>query len=97
MMLILISGAGFQDDDADTGNFCPEQHVLHPQTCEDITALNRNLFTTLSHRCLAAQRLSGAVQIPTVTYDGMAKVGIDPRWDVFYTFTKYLKDTFPIL
>jgi Gly-Xaa carboxypeptidase len=94
-MRILISGSGFQDDEAGTGNLCPEQRVLHPHTCED--AMNRGLFISPSYRCLAALRLSGAVQIPTVTYDGMAKVGIDPRWEIFYSFTKYLRDTFPIL
>lgn len=48
-------------------------------------------------RTLAIQRLSGAVQIPTQSYDEMDDVGDDPRWDVFFTFAEYLKETFPLV
>jgi hypothetical protein len=44
---------------------------------------------------LAAQRLSRAVQIPTITYDRMEKPGEDPRWEIFYVFNRYLLKTFP--
>ncbi len=33
-----------------------------------------------------ADWLSGAVKIPTESYDVMGPVGEDPRWDVFYKF-----------
>lgn len=40
-------------------------------------------------------RLSGAVQIPTMSFDDMGEIGQDKRWDIFYDFAKYLKETFP--
>jgi Gly-Xaa carboxypeptidase len=42
-------------------------------------------------------RLSGAVQIPTETFDYMGKVGKDPRWDIFGLFAAYLEKTFPLV
>lgn len=30
--------------------------------------------------------MSGAVKVPTQSYDGMGEVGEDSRWDVFYQF-----------
>jgi hypothetical protein len=77
---------------------CPEQPLFHPSLREDITKTNIDqLFKSENFRDLAASRLSGAVQVPTVTYDGMDKLGKDPRWDVFYEFGSYLKATFPRL
>lgn len=40
-------------------------------------------------------RLSGAVQIPTESYDDLGKIGEDKRWDAFYPFHDYLNATFP--
>lgn len=96
-MRIIISSSGFQDDEAGVEDLCPEQPIFHPQSHEDITVLSKDLFNSPSYRDLAAQRLSGAVQIPSVTYDEMEKVGTDPRWNIFYSFAKYLRDTFPAL
>ncbi|KAJ4991929.1 peptidase family M20/M25/M40 [Stagonosporopsis vannaccii] len=47
-------------------------------------------------RKLAIERLSGAVQIPTASYDDMGDVGADPRWDIFNSFENYLEKTFPL-
>lgn len=47
-------------------------------------------------RKLAITRLSGAVQIPTQSYDDMGDIGVDPRWDVFDSFADYLTKTFPL-
>jgi Gly-Xaa carboxypeptidase len=44
---------------------------------------------------VAISRLSGAVQIPTQSYDDMGAVGEDPRWDLFFSFAAYLEHTFP--
>ncbi|KAK0621858.1 hypothetical protein B0T17DRAFT_579812 [Bombardia bombarda] len=43
------------------------------------------------------ERLSGAVRVKSVSYDGMGEVGADPRWDVFYDFAAYLDKTFPLI
>ncbi|KAJ4295560.1 hypothetical protein N0V90_007573 [Kalmusia sp. IMI 367209] len=40
-------------------------------------------------------RLSGAVQIPTESFDDMGDVGSDPRWDIFISFASYLEESFP--
>lgn len=42
-------------------------------------------------------RLSGAVQIATQSFDDLGDIGVDPRWDVFYPFAKYLENTFPLV
>jgi len=74
----------------------PEQPVLHLSQRQKIAnPYLDKLFASHAFRDLIAERLSGAVKIPTVTYDGMKKVGEDPRWDVFYEFAAYLKKTFP--
>lgn len=95
-MQIRMSTSGHHYE-ADTGDLSPGQFLFHPQTREDITSFNTDLFMSSSFRNLAAHRLSGAVKIPCVTYDGMDKVGTDPRWNIFYLFTQYLRETFPML
>jgi Gly-Xaa carboxypeptidase len=73
-----------------------EQPILHPVKRPDITESNINsIFKTREYRDLIADQLSGAVQIPTVTYDGMGRVGEDERWDVFYEIESYLERAFP--
>jgi len=77
---------------------CPKQVVFQPSLREDITRTNiEQLFRSENFKNLAASRLSGAVQVPTVTYDGMGELETDPRWDIFYDFGSYLKSTFPQL
>ena len=44
---------------------------------------------------LSAERLSGAVQVPTESFDDMGPVGEDPRWDVFSEFHEFLELAFP--
>jgi Gly-Xaa carboxypeptidase len=45
----------------------------------------------------SVSRLSGAVRIPTESFDDMGPVGEDPRWNVFYPFHEYLAVTFPLV
>lgn len=40
-------------------------------------------------------RLSGAVRVPTQSFDDLGEIGEDKRWDVMYNFASYLKHTFP--
>ncbi|KAH8878798.1 carboxypeptidase S [Thozetella sp. PMI_491] len=42
-------------------------------------------------------RLSGAVQIPTQSYDDMGPIGEDERWDAMYKFAEYLERIFPAI
>ncbi|KAI8935416.1 hypothetical protein NX059_007996 [Plenodomus lindquistii] len=48
-------------------------------------------------RNVAVKRLSGAVQIPTQSYDDMGAIGKDARWDIFYSFADYLEQTYPLV
>lgn len=43
------------------------------------------------------QTLSGAVQIPTESFDDMGVVGEDERWNIFFKFEDYLKTAFPLV
>ncbi|KAK0718588.1 hypothetical protein B0T26DRAFT_741486 [Lasiosphaeria miniovina] len=43
------------------------------------------------------ERLSGAVKVKTESFDDLGPVGEDARWEVFYDFHAYLKDTFPLI
>ncbi|KAJ3566922.1 hypothetical protein NP233_g6693 [Leucocoprinus birnbaumii] len=77
-------------------------------TCTQIDALlpgkHNELWTNLSStivsdsfKAKAVDWLSRAVQIPTESWDGMDPVGVDPRWEVFVPFQKYLVDAFPLV
>lgn len=48
-------------------------------------------------KAIAIKRLSGAVKLPTQSFDDMGKIGVDARWDIFYSFADYLSDTFPLV
>ncbi|KIW15751.1 hypothetical protein PV08_05801 [Exophiala spinifera] len=70
--------------------------VMHPRRRQDIT--NSNVFTLFNSKHFqdeVAHRLAGAVRIPTIAYDGMDLVGHDPRWNIFFQFSDFLKRTFP--
>lgn len=70
--------------------------VMHPKKRPDITQRNvDSFFQSPEFQDAVARRLAGAVQIPTVTYDSMESVGKDPRWEIFYKFSNYIKETFP--
>lgn len=70
--------------------------AMHPRSRQDISHKNiEQLFQAGAFQDLVARRLAESVTIPTITYDGMGHVGEDPRWDVFFQFSEYLKQTFP--
>jgi hypothetical protein len=85
------------DDDTpipDSSEIC-KQLSLEKLPDDDIlralaTALNSDEYLRDS-----VQRLSGAVKIPTESYDDMGPVGEDSRWDVFGEFHEYLEKTYP--
>ncbi|KAF8998133.1 hypothetical protein BDQ17DRAFT_1362515 [Cyathus striatus] len=45
----------------------------------------------------SAKRLSGAIKIPTMTYDDMGPVETDERWAPFADFHEYLFETYPVI
>lgn len=79
-------------------NQCPAQYAIAPQSNTEITERNiKRLFPSPEFRNLSVKRLSGAVQIPTVSYDDNGPIGEDPRWDVFFDLERYFRETFPLL
>jgi hypothetical protein len=74
---------------------CPQMDALFPgQTTKELDLLDDYLQTE-NFKNESIARLSGAVKIPTMSFDDMGKIGEDKRWDIFYEFAQYLKDTFP--
>lgn len=85
-------------------------HFEAPQTCPQFDAekttsraqfefetsiaaeLQSNTFLNTS-----IQHLSGAVQIPTESFDDMGLVGDEPRWDIFEKFHEHLEHSFPLV
>jgi Gly-Xaa carboxypeptidase len=65
---------------------CPTQH---PALAPAIT------FLPSHDEAVYIQRLQGAVQVRTETFDEAAQAGNDPWYDKFYTFEAYLLATFP--
>ena len=77
---------------------CPDQLAIGPRSNPDITDRNLvKLFPSDEFKNLSVERLQGAVQIPTVSYDDNGAIGEDPRWDVFYDLQEYFRETFPLL
>ncbi|KZS94463.1 carboxypeptidase S [Sistotremastrum niveocremeum HHB9708] len=76
---------------------CPQTEGLVPvknqQTAEDL----HSLFATENFQTKAIEWLSGAVQIPTESYDRMDPVGQDSRWLAFVPLHDYLAEAFPLI
>ncbi|KAI7499124.1 carboxypeptidase S [Hortaea werneckii] len=74
---------------------CSQPAALFPSTDND--ALNRayDFLSTDDFKQASIKRHSGAVQIPTESFDDMRPVGKDKRWDTRFELHKYLANTFP--
>ncbi|KAF2874260.1 vacuolar carboxypeptidase-like protein Cps1 [Massariosphaeria phaeospora] len=72
------------------------QPLFPSHTTGELDALDGYLQSG-AFRNRSIERLSGAVQIATESFDDMGGVGKDPRWDVFYSFASYLEKTFPLV
>ncbi|KAH7082898.1 hypothetical protein BKA63DRAFT_501813 [Paraphoma chrysanthemicola] len=76
---------------------CPQVSPLKPShQTKELEELEAYLESA-AFKELAIERLSGAVKIPTQSYDDMGEIGSDTRWDVFYSFADYLAKTFPLV
>jgi Gly-Xaa carboxypeptidase len=78
---------------------CPQFPALKPSSSErekfetDVkNEINSENFFNRSLR-----NMQGAIRIPTESFDDMGDVGVDPRWDIFVDFHKYLELTFPLV
>ncbi|USP81528.1 hypothetical protein yc1106_08802 [Curvularia clavata] len=76
---------------------CPQAEPLFPsRKTKELNDMESYLASD-DFRDAAIKRLSGAVEIPTQSYDDMGEVGADPRWDIFYSFADYLSKTYPLV
>jgi hypothetical protein len=85
------------DEDApvpDSKGICLQTDVKELPDDEIARALAEALDSE-DYLAQSVQRLSGAVQIPTESFDDMGPVGEDPRWDIFEQFHDYLQESYP--
>ncbi|CAO2655698.1 Nn.00g045010.m01.CDS01 [Neocucurbitaria sp. VM-36] len=76
---------------------CSQVEPLHPIRKTQELDNVENYLKSEEFRKIEIERLSGAVQIPTQSFDDMGDVGSDPRWDIFYSFADYLSKTYPLV
>ncbi|TBU30672.1 carboxypeptidase S [Dichomitus squalens] len=79
----------------ETSEFCPQAAPLLPIKHADLVKKLDAVYCDEDYRLAAYKALSGAVQIPTESYDDLGPVGVDPRWDTFAKLHEYLEKTFP--
>lgn len=73
-------------------NFCPQMETLYP----DSSFANATMFFEQDYAKYSVDKLSKAVQIPTVSYDDMGVPGEDERYEVFYDFQAFVEKEFPL-
>lgn len=76
---------------------CPQVEPLYPTKHAELWTSLGDTFGSSAFKDRAIGWLSGAVQVPTESYDNMDPVGIDPRWDAFGPFHAYLSQNFPLM
>lgn len=74
-------------------SLCPTQPKLVPEGYTNLDFILRDKEYAKEE----LKRFQGAIQIPTQSYDDMGPVDEDPRWDVFYNLSSYLKDQYPLV
>lgn len=74
---------------------CPQPAVLAPP---ESNVANASIFLTDEYRKYSVELLSGAVQIPTVSYDDLDMDPLkEPRLEIFSELHKYLIGKFPLV
>lgn len=76
---------------------CPQVNPMFPSIMTEELSLMDEFLQTSQFRNESIDRLSGAVKIPSISYDDLGIIGEDPRWDIFYDFADYLKQQFPLI
>lgn len=78
-----------------SGSPCAQVPSLRPQNqSHDLDDMDTYIVSDL-FRDACVKRLSGAVQIPTESFDDLGTIGEDKRWEIMFDFAIYLKQTFP--
>lgn len=71
---------------------CEQPAMIDPG---DRFAPAKHVFFTQQYKNHSLEVWSGAVRIPTESFDDLGRVGEDPRFEVFYDFAAYLERAFP--
>ncbi|PIL24992.1 hypothetical protein GSI_12879 [Ganoderma sinense ZZ0214-1] len=79
----------------ETSEYCPQAEPLLPIKYAGLAKRLDAIYADEEFKLAAYKRLSGAVQVPTESYDDLGLVGIDPRWDTFGKLHEYLEEVFP--
>jgi Gly-Xaa carboxypeptidase len=74
---------------------CTQPDPLFPSPGSHELEYAYNYISTEEFKQGSIARLSGAVQIPSESFDDLGPIGEDPRWDIMYKFADYLKKIFP--
>lgn len=92
--LIKFTGLGQFSAEITPDSFnCPDTVKITPK--EDPNFSDLSYFKTPEYRNYSVGVWAKSVQLATESFDDMRPVGDDKRWDIFYSFEKYLLDTFP--
>ncbi|KAG7444316.1 carboxypeptidase S [Guyanagaster necrorhizus] len=75
---------------------CQQVDALYPSKHASFWSELGDIIGTDEFKTKAISWLSGAVQIPTESYDSMDDVGVDPRWEAFGPFHDYLLNSYPL-
>lgn len=84
-------------DHKHAGVSCAQVPALRPEASSRSLVQMEKYFDTDTFRSESSARLSGAVQIPTESFDDLGKVGEDRRWDIMFEFAAYLQVKFPAI
>ncbi|RPD64385.1 carboxypeptidase S [Lentinus tigrinus ALCF2SS1-7] len=76
-------------------DFCPQTEPLNPKAHADLERRLALDFQDSGYKHKAYDALSGAIQVPTESYDDLGPVGEDERWETFGQLHEYLEKTFP--
>ncbi|KAI0034441.1 hypothetical protein K488DRAFT_77198 [Vararia minispora EC-137] len=76
---------------------CPQADALYPTRSAELWGNLSTEYGTDEFKGKAIEWLSGAVQVPTESFDTMGAVGEDERWEVFGPFHEYLLQAFPLV
>lgn len=88
-----IDSLGFASSGTVSSSGCVQPDALRPS--DKLWKTVGDEYTTPEFRTRAIDWLAGAVRVPTESYDKMAPVGEDPRWEAFAAFQPYLAKAFP--
>lgn len=80
---------------ASTESLCAQPAPLFPPADNEALQQMWDYLHTPAFENASIIRHSGAVKIPTQSFDDMGKIGEDKRWDILYEFADYLEATFP--